>query len=183
MTNQREQTPGRAEHRRATTRHRVDPAGFLPLAVAKTALPQRLRAGVERQRLLTSLDAAVDRPMTLVCAGAGWGKTMLVSAWADARSAPVAWLSLDRYDNDPQMFWAYVLAALRVAGAVTPDNPLAEMGSVPVDERERRYRLAAGFGRLPARTVLVLDDFHEIDDPQILREMSDLLRYPPEPLR
>src|SRR4051812_45459704 len=94
------------------------PADFLPEAVSKTALPQMLRAGVDRPRLFELLDAAARQPLTLVCAGAGWGKTMLVSAWARSRTAPVAWLSLDRRDNDPQLFWTYVLAALRVADAV-----------------------------------------------------------------
>jgi LuxR family maltose regulon positive regulatory protein len=114
---------------------RADPDALLPLAIAKTAPPQPLPAGVDRRRLFNLLDAAARNPVTLVCAGAGWGKTTLVSAWAETRTAPVAWLSLDKYDNDPQLFWAYVLAALRVAGAVAPDNPLAEMGSGPVDER------------------------------------------------
>jgi LuxR family maltose regulon positive regulatory protein len=162
---------------------RADPDALLPLAIAKTAPPQPLPAGVDRRRLFNLLDAAARNPVTLVCAGAGWGKTTLVSAWAETRTAPVAWLSLDKHDNDPQLFWAYVLAALRVAGAVAPDNPLAEMGSVPVDERERGHRLTGGLGHLPEQTVLVLDDFHEVDDPQILREMNDLLRFPPAPLR
>jgi ATP/maltotriose-dependent transcriptional regulator MalT len=162
---------------------RADPDALLPLAIAKTAPPQPLPAGVDRRRLFNLLDAAARNPVTLVCAGAGWGKTTLVSAWAETRTAPVAWLSLDKHDNDPQLFWAYVLAALRVAGAVAPDNPLAEIGSVPVDERERGHRLTGGLGHLPEQTVLVLDDFHEVDDPQILREMNDLLRFPPAPLR
>src|SRR5690349_3234756 len=153
------------------------------MIVAKTARPQTVRAHVARQRLVDLLDAAVSRPLTVVCAGAGWGKTMLVSAWADGRRTPVAWLSLDRRDNDPQIFWGYVVAALRVAGALAPGNPLAEMGSVPTDEGERANRLAAGLGGLPNGTVLVLDDFQEIDDARVLRELNDLLRHPPAPVR
>jgi LuxR family maltose regulon positive regulatory protein len=164
-------------------RPRADPVRLLPLIVAKTAQPRTVRASVARQRLMDLLDAAVRRPLTVICAGAGWGKTSLVSAWADSRRTPVAWLSLDRRDNDPQIFWAYVVAALRVAGAVAPDNPLAQMGSVPADEGERGHRIAAGLGHLPAGTVLVLDDFHEIDDAQVLREVSDLVRHPPAPVR
>jgi LuxR family maltose regulon positive regulatory protein len=159
------------------------PADFLPEAVSKTALPQMLRAGVDRPRLFELLDAAARQPLTLVCAGAGWGKTMLVSAWARSRTAPVAWLSLDRRDNDPQLFWTYVLSALRIADAVRPGNPFASMRSIPADERERGHRLAVGLERLPDETTLIIDDFHEIDDPQVLREMNDLLRYPPRPLR
>jgi LuxR family maltose regulon positive regulatory protein len=159
------------------------PGPPLSPAAAKTAPPQSLRAGVDRGRLFDVLDAATRKPVTLVCAGAGWGKTQLVSAWARTRPVPVAWLSLDQHDNDPQLFWAYVMAALHAAGAVPPDHPLAGTPSVPADDRERTRRLTAGLGHLPNRTVLVLDDFHEIDDVRIMREMDDVLRRPPAPLR
>ncbi|WP_433306576.1 LuxR C-terminal-related transcriptional regulator [Actinoplanes sp. CA-030573] len=158
--------------------------GFLaPLVPAKTARPRTLRTAVDRPQLMTLLDDAVRCPVTLVCAGAGWGKTMAVSAWARTRRTPVAWLSLDRHDNDPQIFWAYVLAALRVAGALSPANPLAALGSVPADERERTGRLQAGLAEVPAGTVLVLDDIHEIDDAGVLRELAELLHRLPPPLR
>jgi LuxR family maltose regulon positive regulatory protein len=162
---------------------RRDPAALLPLHVAKTARPQMVRGRVERRRLFDLLDRATRNPVTVVRAGAGWGKTVLVSAWAQTRANSVAWLSLDRHHNDPQVFWSYIVAALRHAGALTPDNPLAEMGSIPRNEQERCLRMANGLGRLPDQTVLVIDDFHEIDDPQVLGEVSDLLRHPPPPLR
>jgi LuxR family maltose regulon positive regulatory protein len=151
----------------------------LPLVEAKTARPQAVRSQVDRRRLFDMLDAAVGTPVILVCAGAGWGKTLLVSAWAQSRDQPVAWLNLDRHDNDPQLFWAYVVAALRVAGAVPADNPLAAMGSVPADQGERVRRIADGLSRLPRPTVLVVDDVHEITDEQVLGELNDLLRHPP----
>ena len=105
------------------------PVPLLPLLPAKLARP-RMRPGVDRSRLFAALDAAAGSPVTVVCAGAGWGKTMAVSGWAQQRHRPVAWLNADRHDNDPQVFWAYLLAALRVAGAVPADNPLAGLGSV-----------------------------------------------------
>ncbi|MEV0895234.1 LuxR C-terminal-related transcriptional regulator [Actinoplanes sp. NPDC049802] len=153
------------------------------LSVAKTALPLMMRGGVDRPRLLELLDRAAGDPLTVVRAGAGWGKTVLVSTWAKNSPFPVAWLSLDRYDNDPQTFWAYVVAALDGAGVLTAANPLLQMGSVPRDERERGMRIAAGLSHLPDRTVLVIDDFHVIDDRQVLDEMSAVLRHPPPPLR
>ncbi|GGN72678.1 LuxR family transcriptional regulator [Actinoplanes lobatus] len=158
-------------------------APLLPLIPVKTAQPRVARAGVDRQRLFDLLDAAMDTPVTLVSAGAGWGKTTLVSAWARAGGKPVAWLNLDRHDNDPQTFWAYVVAALRTAGLLTDGNPLAALTSVPADQRERIRVIADGLSHLPDRAVLIIDDFHEIDDTRVLAEMSDLLRYPPEPVR
>jgi LuxR family maltose regulon positive regulatory protein len=151
-----------------------------PLVEAKTSRPRMVRAAVPRPYLTALLGDAVRRPVTLVCAGAGWGKTIAVSSWAETHHGPVAWLSVDAHDNDPQLFWAYVLAALRVAGVVSPDNPLAELGSVPADELERGNRLAAGLARLAHRTVLVIDDLQEIDDADVLHGLSRLLdRLPP----
>jgi LuxR family maltose regulon positive regulatory protein len=161
----------------------ADPGPRTPLVAAKTARPLMVHGGIARPRLLHRLDRAALRPLTVVRAGAGWGKTVLVSAWAQTRTAPVAWLSLDGYDNDPQTFWAYVVAALRCAGSLTADNPLAEMGSVPRDERERRLRIASGLSHLPDRTVLVIDDFQVIDDRAVLDEVNALLRHPPPSLR
>ncbi|GAA4588481.1 LuxR family maltose regulon positive regulatory protein [Actinoplanes octamycinicus] len=167
----------------AGTPDRVAPAVLQPLVAAKTSRPRTIRAGVARRRLHELLDAAAGRPVTLVCAGAGWGKTTGVSGWAQERDRPVAWLSVDRHDNDPQVFWAYLLAALRVAGAVPAGNPLADLTSVPADPRERGRLFAAGLARLSADTVLVVDDIQEIDDADVLHELADLLRHPPPPLR
>ncbi|MEV0900023.1 LuxR C-terminal-related transcriptional regulator [Actinoplanes sp. NPDC049802] len=160
----------------------VTAPALMSLAVTKIARPVATYGDVPRPRLLELLDRAAGKQLTIVRAGAGWGKTVLVSAWAHRRSTPVAWLSLDTYDNDPQRFWTYVVAALRATGALNEDSPLAGMRSVPRDERERRQRILAGFTRLPDQTVLVIDDFHLVDDRQVLGEMDALLRHS-SPLR
>ena len=92
---------------------------------------------VARPHLLKKLDEALTCRLTLVSAPAGAGKTVLVSAWAQAiRQKGVAafgWLSLDEADNAPGRFWEYLAACLEEGGAgldsasILPEN--GEAGS------------------------------------------------------
>src|SRR5207253_867532 len=66
---------------------------------------------VGRERLLSALETALSRPLTVLSASAGWGKTTLLSAWAQQQQGAVAWLSLEPLDNDPTRFWISVIAA------------------------------------------------------------------------
>ncbi|MET8151135.1 LuxR C-terminal-related transcriptional regulator [Actinoplanes sp. NPDC049668] len=150
------------------------------LLAAKFARPQIPPGLVVRQRLLDRLDEAARGEVTLIVAGPGYGKTLLVAAWAETRRTPgpVAWLSLDRYDDSPAAFWSYFLGALRSTGAVPDDNPLASIiPGVRIDEAFVR-RIALGIAELPDPVVLVLEDLHEIVNPQVLRSLAFLLRHP-----
>src|SRR4051794_37914629 len=70
---------------------------------------------ISRPRLIQQLDTATSRPLTVVTAPTGYGKSTLLAAWCE-QAAPTqrcAWLSLDESDNDPIVFWTYVVHALR----------------------------------------------------------------------
>ena len=89
-----------------------------PLITTKLHVPSRRRTIVARPRLEARLAHATDAKLLLVSAPAGFGKTTLVAEWLAtlaAEGAAVAWVSLDDRDNDPAVFWAYVLAALSAA--------------------------------------------------------------------
>src|SRR4051812_23602857 len=68
---------------------------------------------VARDHLLRKLDEIPSRKLTLVSASAGFGKTTAIASWIAAHDLPVAWISLDAGDNDPLIFFTYLLAALR----------------------------------------------------------------------
>ncbi len=72
---------------------------------------------------MEALDAGLRGKLrvTLVAAPAGFGKTTLLSAWLAPRAGAVAlaWVALDAGDNDPPLFWSYVLAALHSAAPRT----------------------------------------------------------------
>jgi LuxR family maltose regulon positive regulatory protein len=117
-----------------------------------------------------------------VSAPAGFGKTTLLAEWlaaapADGRS--VAWLSLDQRDNDPALFWTYLVAALKTAapgvGAsalslLQPPAPPSEAGLVP---------LLNDLDALSRDVVLVLDDYHVIDARDVQDGMAFLLEHLP----
>ena len=67
---------------------------------------------VPRPRLAERLDEGLAQGLVLVCAPAGYGKTVLLAEWARGGGHPAAWLSLDAGDNDPARFWRHVVAAL-----------------------------------------------------------------------
>ena len=84
------------------------------LVGAKLSRPEVPPGYVDRPRLRAALDTGTRGPVTLVTGGPGWGKTLLVAAWAAAAEASrsICWLTLDNDDDEPRVFWSYLLAAL-----------------------------------------------------------------------
>jgi LuxR family maltose regulon positive regulatory protein len=96
------------------------PVGAQEMSLLRTKLyiPPPRPELVPRLRLIERLNAGVHRKLILLSAPAGFGKTTLISEWVrrrGARTAPVAWLSLDESDNDLTRFLTYLLAALQKA--------------------------------------------------------------------
>lgn len=90
--------------------------GTLP-SIRQTKLfrPPLVEDYVVRPQLLGRLKQVGQRPLTIVCAPAGYGKSVLMSAWLEQCGCHSAWLSLDENDNDLGAFESYFLAALHSA--------------------------------------------------------------------
>ena len=82
------------------------------LLATKLHVPRPRPDLVPRPQLAERLDEGLARGLMLVCAPAGYGKTVLLADWARRGQQPVAWLSLDVGDNDPARFWRHGVAAL-----------------------------------------------------------------------
>jgi LuxR family transcriptional regulator, maltose regulon positive regulatory protein len=167
--------------RKARRRHA---ATGMPLLASKLTAPSMPGRMVVRPRLLALLDAGVTRPVTLVAAPAGSGKTTMLTCWMSSVSPPgaVAWLSLDPGDNDPVRFWTYVLAALCRSGAVPADSGLRTLLPSRGDDT-LLPSLLQGLDELASPVVLVLDDVHELTEPGVLDGLGFLVRHAPPQLR
>ena len=100
--------------------------------------------------------------MVDVTAPAGYGKSTLLPQWAHSESRPVAWVSLDRFDDDPSVFLGLLAAAFAVIapGQAELLSDLSGPGVSPLGRAAPR--LAAVLGRSPVPFVLMLDDLHEL---------------------
>lgn len=84
-----------------------------PLLQTKLYLPPARPNLVPRPRLIERLDEGIrSAKLTLISAPAGSGKTTLLSEWVAAGDRSVAWLSLDKGDNDLVSFLTYLVVAL-----------------------------------------------------------------------
>src|SRR5512138_1317053 len=87
------------------------------LLLTKVSLPIIRNIVVPREKVLRQLREGVQdgHLLTLVSAPAGYGKTTTIRMWVEKAGYPVAWVSLEKSDNDLKQFFTYVLTALQQA--------------------------------------------------------------------
>ena len=156
-----------------------------PLLRTKLVVPGSPRL-VVRESLIEALSEGLSQPLTLVYGPAGSGKTMLVAQWAASVRAelPVAWLWLEADDNDPARFWMYVIEALRGVVHGLGEASLAMLRAPGVSLVEEAFPVLLNeLADVTEQFVLVLDDYHVIEDGRIHDAMASLIEHLPTTLR
>ena len=160
-----------------------------PFMATKLFIPPPGRYLVDRPRLLEKLGECL-RPgcrLALLSAPAGFGKTTLVSAWitrlkssAQQPSPWAAWLSLDGRDNDPVLFWSYVIASLQTQQEGIGKQSLSLLQTTQSPDLEGNLAaLVNDLAGIPAAFILVLDDYHIIRNPAVHRSLSFFIEHAP----
>jgi LuxR family maltose regulon positive regulatory protein len=138
---------------------------------------------VSRPRLVAHLAEGVTRPLTLVSAPAGFGKTTLLSEWRTSDMGgefKICWLSLDNDDNDLPRFLTYLVAALGNIKTGIGASLLAALQSS--QHPPFPLILTSLINDLNALTdpcVLVLDDYHVVTSTSIHNVIIYLLDHLP----
>ena len=138
---------------------------------------------VECQRLIQELQNGIHGKLTLVSAPAGFGKTTLVCQWIDQQKVPVAWYSLDGDDNEPSVFYRYLLATLQSSdnSLKVAFDPLFQGQKMPVG-KEILAQVVDQLSNLPRKTLLIFDDYHFIQSQTIHDDVFYLLQNSPPQL-
>jgi len=149
------------------------------LVASKLRRPLIRPGTVRRSSLIERLARAGPRPVVSVVAPAGYGKTTLLSQWAERNGLAFAWVSVDEGDNDAKVLLSYVAEAL---DAVEPiDGRVFDALASPVSSVPGSVvpRLGRAFSSMTSPVVLVLDDVHVLRNSECRAALSVLADHVP----
>lgn len=147
-----------------------------PILRTKLFIPPLRAKVVSRPQLIAKLNEGMDYKLTLLSAPAGFGKTTLVSDWISGCERSVAWLSLDEKDNDLQVFLTYFIVALKSIHEDIGNGVLEALPSLQsVGIEAILTDLINDITEVPFKFILILEDFHVIDNRSIDRSIVFLM--------
>jgi LuxR family transcriptional regulator, maltose regulon positive regulatory protein len=150
------------------------------LVVSKLRGPPIRPGTVRRSRLIARLARGDRCPVVSVVAPAGYGKTTLLSQWAEGNGQAFAWVSVDEADNDPKVLLSYVAEALDAVEPIAErvfDALASAASSVPGSVVPR---LASAFSSMISPIVLVLDDVHLLRNSECRSALAVLADHVPD---
>ncbi len=148
---------------------------------------------VSRKRLINQLNEGLHRKLTFISAPAGYGKTTLVTEWlsklqSDATNGKpgqyqIAWLSLDEGDNDLVRLLTYIIAALNQVEELGPELGKIALGMIQSSQSPPTETILTSLinemAAISFKVILVLDDYHLIEEPSIHNALTFLLNQLP----
>jgi len=164
--------------------HKNEAPGDAGAAPGKCREPGGVTAGLpcafhfERPRLNRLFARAVKCPVVMVCAGAGYGKTSAVQDFVRKSRTQTVWVQLSDHDRVGARFWENFTHAMArfntpfakaIGGLGFPDS---------VDKLNRYFSIAENFIELQRR-LIVVDDFHFVEDSALIRFVERALRNLP----
>jgi len=152
-----------------------------PLLSTKLYIPRDPVYLVSRDRLLAKLARTLTSKLTVVTAPPGFGKTTLVGDWIRKQCVAAAWVSLDQGENDALRFWKYVIAAFDglMPGVGKKARSLLQP-SVAFSVEQMVAWLLNDLFEVQDEMVLVLDDYHVIENEEVHRSLLFFLERLPE---
>src|SRR5580658_10487988 len=158
----------------------------LPAAAGSGRAPGGAEPGlIRRHNLVAALDRAAQKPVTIISAPAGTGKTSLLRAWASqpGQDGRTAFVTVRPGQHDMQLFWLTVLGTVRATagtgegGARLPPATPGSNGSALVEKVLSELKESGD------RFVLVIDDLHELGSPEAAGQLTALLTGLPPGVR
>jgi LuxR family transcriptional regulator, maltose regulon positive regulatory protein len=152
----------------------------VPILSTKLYIPLLRTKVVQRPHLIKRLNEGLEQKLTLISASAGFGKTTLVSEWVTGCGRPVAWLSLDKGDDDSSRFLTHLVAAIQTVAENIGGGAVSALNSPqPTSTESILTILLNEISALPYKFVLVLDDYQVINAKEIDDALGFLLEHLP----
>lgn len=155
----------------------------IPLIETKLYMPRWRPGLISRPRLIQRMKQGMSGKLTLVAAPAGFGKSTLLAEWIaelNSREKDVAWVSLEGSDNDAVFFWTYFIKALQKIHPTIGESALLLLQApqpAPIETILTSLINEVNTGK--EEYIIILDDYHLIDTPEIHQGIVFLLEHLP----
>jgi LuxR family maltose regulon positive regulatory protein len=152
----------------------------IPLIQTKVMIPAIKQTDLRRAKLTKKLKGLHDYPLTIVHAGAGYGKSTALALYVTDEKKKCCWYSISAIDDDILPFLSYLLAAIRTN---FPDfgreleNYIHEMDRYA---REQELNLLCSLFineilSVKEDVLLILDDFHHLEQSHAVNRWMEIL--------
>ena len=154
-----------------------------PLLSTKLFIPYPGKDLVSRLRLIERINDGLGKKLTLVSAPAGFGKSTLLVNWISQSKENIAWISLDKEDNDTTRFIAYLITALNQVKNISKENGKGALSLLAMPQTPPACdfitSLINDISQYSGRVVLILDDFHMVNSTAIVKILTFLIEHQP----
>ncbi|MGM7698620.1 LuxR C-terminal-related transcriptional regulator [Microbacterium sp. A84] len=153
----------------AADRHRPK-VYFAPVLEGATLVRERFRAPI--------LSPEPAPRLVLVHGPAGTGKTTTLAQWARSTAwdaPPTIWVSMHDDDHGRIHFWTRVITTVQESRVAAGDSHFARFDTTVLAQFGMRSTLVRLFSSLANRIIVVIDDFHLIDEAAIDDDVITLL--------
>ena len=135
---------------------------------------------IMRQKIIDELENNFTKPLSVISAGAGYGKSVTVSEWLEQSAYMNTWLSLDKEHNDFRIFLFYLNASINkiFPDAMQETGALLNAGTLPPFDVIFNSFINE-ICNIEQDFILVLDDFQMLNDKEVFRFFDQWLRFPP----
>lgn len=142
-----------------------------------TQLPEICAPRIE---LMKVFHRAAEENFIYIGAPGGSGKTVSALLWLNSCDRISVWLGLDRFDDSPSVFYKLLSKGLY---SLQPDNEsmrkILSDPSFSAAPAEKTVQLISEMRPTAERYALVLDDMHLIENGEILKSLSAVLKRLP----
>jgi LuxR family transcriptional regulator, maltose regulon positive regulatory protein len=151
------------------------------MLLTKLHIPPPSQNIVHRSELYEKLNIGLTHKLILISAPAGFGKTTLISDWISQQKIPAAWFSIDNGDNDPVEFLSYIISGIQSIHSPFGQAALSLLNSPnKPSDASIASMLINEIINIDQDFLLVLDDFHLIESPDILKLVAYFLEHIPD---
>ena len=152
----------------------------ISLIPTKLLPPSPIEPALARKQLVQKLHEMTEKKLSIVCAGAGYGKTELVSTFVSESSHKTVWYTIDDYDNDEIVFASHLIAGLQ---QICPNITTTTIRPYNFSRHEIISQLITELQTCSEPIIIVLDNFQDIEQLSPTSTFIDLLlNYAPPQL-